>query len=137
MRQMITMEIDSSARRVEPERLSLRLVSIGQNVTLSDDGYALPIQRILISPAGQVTFFLNTPATQRDLDLLASLRYEDLNSIAENYTYKICKQAYRIIDLLIACGELSFSDGNRLFESVESCMKDRWFIVAYKPNKPA
>ena len=76
MRQMITMEIDSPARRVEPERLSSRLVCIGQNVTLSDDGYALPIQRILISPAGQVTFFLNTPATQRDLDLLASLRYE-------------------------------------------------------------
>ena len=104
---------------------------------MSDDGYALPIQRILISPAGQVTFFLNTPATQRDLDLLASLRYEDLNSIAENYTYKICKQAYRIIDLLIACGELSFSDGNRLSESVESCMKDRGFIAAYKPNKTA
>ena len=137
MRQMITMEIDSPARRVEPERLSSRLVCIGQNVTLSDDGYALPIQRILISPAGQVTFFLNAPATQRDLDLLASLRYEDLNSIAEDYTYKVCKQAYRIIDLLIACGELSFSDGNRLSESVESCMKDRGFIAAYKPNKTA
>ena len=137
MRQMITMEIDSPARRVEPERLSSRLVCIGQNVTLSDDGYALPIQRILISPAGQVTFFLNMPATQRDLDLLASLRYEDLNSIAEDYTYKVCKQAYRIIDLLIACGELSFSDGNRLSESVESCMKDRGFIAAYKPNKTA
>ena len=137
MRQMITMEINSPARRVESERISSRLVCIGQNITLSDAGYALFIQRILISPAGQVTFFLNTPATQRDLDLLASLRYEDLNSIAEDYTYKVCKQAYRIIDLLIACGELSFSDGNRLFESVESCMKDRWFIVAYKPNKPA
>ena len=137
MRQMITMETDPPARRVEPESLSSHLICIGQNVTLSDDGYALPIQRILISPAGQVTFFLNTPATQRDLDLLASLRYEDLNSIAENYTYKICKQAYRIIDLLIACGELSFSDGNRLSESIESCMKDRGFIVAYKPNKTA
>ena len=137
MRQMITMEIDSPARRVEPERLSSRLVCIGQNVTLSDDGYALPIQRILISPAGQVTFFLNTPATQRDLDLLASLMYVDETATAEIYTYKICKQAYRIIDLLIACGELSFSDGNRLSESIESCMKDRRFIVAYKPNKTA
>lgn len=135
MRQTITMKIDSPTRRVEPESLSSRLVCIGQNVTLSDAGYALLIQSILISPAGQVTFFLNTPATQRDLDLLASLRYEDLNSIAEDYTYKVCKQAYRIIDLMVACGELSFSDGNRLAGNIESCMKDGGFLIVYKPCK--
>ena len=66
---------------------------------------------------------------------MASLGYEDLNSIAEDYTYKVCKQAYRIIDLMVACGELSFSDGNRLSKSIESCMKDGGFLVVYKPCK--
>ena len=35
MRQMINMEIDPPARRVEPKNLSSHLICIGQNVSLS------------------------------------------------------------------------------------------------------
>ena len=135
MRQTINMEIDPPARRVEPESLSSHLICIGQNISLSGADRTLLIQSILLSPTGQVAFRLNEPVTQQGLDLLASLGYEDLNSIAEDYTYKVCKQAYRIIDLMVACGELSFSDGNRLSKSIESCMKDGGFLVVYKPCK--
>ncbi len=135
MRQMINMEIDTPARRSEPESLSSHLICIGQNVSLSGADRTLPIQSILLSPTGQVAFLLNEPVTQQDLDLLASLGYEDLNSIAEDYTYKVCKQAYRIIDLMVACGELSFSGGNKLAESIKSCMKDGGFLIVYKPCK--
>lgn len=135
MRQMINMEIDSPARRVEPESFSSHLICIGQNVSLSGADRTLLIQSILLSPTGQVTFRLNESVTQQGLDLLASLGYEDLNSIAEDYTYKVCKQAYRIIDLMVACGELSFSDGNRLAGNIESCMKDGGFLIVYKPCK--
>ena len=135
MRQMINMEIDTPARRSEPESLSSHLICIGQNVLLSGADRTLPIQSILLSPTGQVAFLLNEPVTQQDLDLLASLGYEDLNSIAEDYTYKVCKQAYRIIDLMVACGELSCSGGNKLAESIKSCMKDGGFLIVYKPCK--
>lgn len=135
MRQTINMEIDPPARRVEPESLSSHLICIGQNISLSGADRTLLIQSILLSPTGQVTFRLNEPVTQQSLDLLASLGYDDLNSIAEDYTYKVCKQAYRIIDLMVACGELSFSDGNSLAGRIESCMKDGGFLIVYKPCK--
>lgn len=135
MRKMINMEIDPPARRVEPESLSSHLICIGQNVSLSSSDHTLLIQSILLSPAGQVTFRLNQPVPQQDLDLLASLEYDDLNSIAEDYTYKVCQQAYRIIDLMVACRELSFSDRNKLAENIESCMKDGCFLIVYNPCK--
>lgn len=83
MRQMINMEIDPPARRVEPKNLSSHLICIGQNVSLSGADRTLVIQSILLSPTGQITFRLNEPVTQQGLDLLASLGYEDLNSIAD------------------------------------------------------
>ena len=86
MRQTINMEIDPPARRVEPESLSSHLICIGQNISLSGADRTLLIQSILLSPTGQVTFRLNEPVTQQSLDLLASLGYDDLNSIAEDYT---------------------------------------------------
>lgn len=47
MRQMINMEIDPPARRVEPESLSSHLICIGQNVSLSGADRTLLIQSIL------------------------------------------------------------------------------------------
>ena len=52
MRQMINMEIDPPARRVEPKNLSSHLICIGQNVSLSGADRTLVIQSILLSPTG-------------------------------------------------------------------------------------
>ena len=93
----------------------------------SDRMYRCPVRTALCSSRASCSLLPGS--------LLASLGYEDLNSIAEDYTYKVCKQAYRIIDLMVACGELSFSDGNRLSKSIESCMKDGGFLIVYKPCK--
>lgn len=125
--------VDPPAFRVRPEDLSSSLVCIGRGVTLTSSDRSLFIQSAFVSPSGQVAFYLDIPAGQDEVDLLGTLGYDDLDSIAEDYTYQSYGQAYRIIDIMAACGKLSFSDGKELARSADSCMKDREFLVIYKP----
>lgn len=125
--------IDPPTFRVRPENLSSALVCIGRGVTLVDSDRCLFIQSVFVSPYGQVAFYLDAPASKNEVDLLGTLDYDDLDAIAEGYTYQTYGQAYRIIDIMAACGELSFNDEKELARSAESCMKDREFLVIYKP----
>lgn len=95
------------------------LICIGQNVPTGDGG---TIPCLCVSPSGRIAIVESDPAArgesaQQFLDRMtacsAALRhwnYPKLDSIAAQFFYSRDGQAARVIDRMVRCGYLTFSD---------------------------
>lgn len=117
----------------DPHCIAEKALYIGKGTTLYGKDNSLCVDCIAVYPSGLLGFYTRGPLNDEGISTLMSLTHEDLDLIAEECTYKERGQAYRIIDLMAAYGELSFSGGNDLYRNIDSCIKSGSFIIAYKP----
>lgn len=103
------------------------LVCIGQNLSLVQKSGQINLASVFISPNGQVAFVLSERPTSQEIPSivakLMSLGYDQLDSIASDYTHRTRGQAYRIIDTMAAHGHLTFSNSKDLISNTNQCMK--------------
>jgi len=109
------------------------LICIGQDVSLASKSGRIIFSGIFSSPAGQIVFILadqipgyDIPAAIERIKMLGS---GFMDSIAEDYTYKVTGQALRVIDIMANHNYLTFSDGPKLSRSIDRCISDGKFVL--------
>ena len=105
-----------------PSLRSLPFVCIAQDLTVVSGDTRFCVSGIFLSPGGDVSIILESLPSASDISRIVervrSWEYDDLESMASDYTYLNYGQAFRIIDMMAKRGHLKFSDAADLAGSV-------------------
>ena len=116
-----------------PSLRSLPFVCIGQNLTVVSGGDQFFVSAIFLFPSGDVGIILGSRPLASDVSCIVerirSWGYDDLESMASNYTYLNSGQAFRIIDIMAKRGHLKFSDAADLAEAVSRNLESGSFYL--------
>lgn len=117
------------------------LVCIGREVKVSSGENTGYIDNLYVSSSGQVVIvetklFRNQEARRtviaQIIDYAKDLQkwdIEDLDRVAEDYTYKTTGQASRVFDLMLAAGHLTAADSAKFVDSVNRNLKAATFML--------
>ena len=88
------------------------------------------IDNLFVSPSGEIVIAESAP--HEDADYAAALQQwsaEDLDRLAEDYSYNLYGQAFRIIDLMAKEGLLTFRDGGELKDKLTRTLANGSYLV--------
>lgn len=114
-------------------------VCICRNVAFSGISHIRHDASIFISSCGNIFITVRidnvephcaSPLSALIADELCQMSAADLNSLAEDYTYRTVGQSYRIIDLMMAHGLLHGSDEMKLLHSIDTHLHSMSVCVA-------
>lgn len=120
------------------------LICIGQNVPTGDSG---TIPCLCVSPSGRIAIVESDPATtgetqaqfldriSRYSSALRKWNYTDLDSVAAKFFYAKSGQAGRIIDKMVRCGYLTFSDNLMFSFKMNKGLQEAQHLVVVSSDK--